>query len=357
MDPLALNEKRIAVDAMGGDLAPEAVVKGVVLALSEAEGFHCLLVGDRARVTVLLARHPHPRSRVEIVHAEEVIGMDEPPKEAVLRKPRASVLVAAGMLGRDEADALVSAGNTGAVVLASARHLPVVPGTSRAGLAALIPARRREAGDLGFVLLIDVGATVHVTSQQLAHFATLGTAYLRAALGVASPRVALLNIGEEATKGDAMLREAYQILSRMKDIRFVGNVEGKDIPSGGADVVVCEGFTGNVILKMVEGVAAAAFDLTREVSKRRLLWRFGVGLLGPALRALARKTDFAEYGGAPILGFSRLVIKAHGRSDARAIRSAVLVAHRALENDLLGRITGGIARVNETLFASPSGTG
>ncbi len=355
MDPLALHEKRIAIDAMGGDFAPEAVVKGVARALSEAEGFTCVLVGDQARIAPLVEHHPLPRSRVEIVHAEEVIGMDEPPKEAVLRKPRASILMAAGMLGREEADALVSAGNTGAVVLACSRHVPVVPGTSRAGLAALLPARRRDADDRGFVLLIDVGATVHATSQQLAHFATLGTAYLRTALGVDSPRVALLNIGEEATKGDATLREAYQILSRMKEIRFVGNVEGKDLPSGGADVVVCEGFTGNVILKMYEGVAAAAFDLTREVGSRRLLWRVGVGLLRPALLRLARKTDFAEYGGAPILGFSKLVIKAHGRSDARAIRSAVLVAHRALAHDLLARIAGGIAQVNETFFASASG--
>jgi len=355
MDPLALHEKRIVVDGMGGDFAPEAVVKGVALALSEAEGFHCLLVGDRARIAPLLARHPHPGSRVDIVHAEEAIAMDESPKEAILRKPRASILVAAAMLGRDEADALVSAGNTGAVVLASSRHIPVVPGTSRAGLAALLPARRRDAEDRGFVLLIDVGATVHATSQQLAHFATLGSAYLRAALDVASPRVALLNIGEEAMKGDAKLRETHQILSRMQGTRFVGNVEGKDIPSGGVDVVVCEGFTGNVILKMYEGVAAAALDLTREVAERRLLWRFGVGLLRPALRAITRKTDFAEYGGAPILGFSRLVIKAHGRSDARAIGRAVLVAQRALENEVLDRIAGGIACVNETFFASASG--
>ena len=355
MDPLALHEKRIAVDVMGGDFAPEAVVRGVALALSEAEGFRCLLVGDSERVGPLLARQDHPRSRVELVHADEAIAMGEAPKEAVLRKPRASNLVAAEMLGHDAADALVSAGNTGALVLACGRHIPLVPGTSRAGLAALIPARRRDAEDIGFVLLIDVGATVHATSQQLTHFATLGAAYLRAALGVATPRVALLNIGEEATKGDAVLREAYQILTRMKDIRFIGNVEGKDIPSGGADVVVCEGFTGNVILKMYEGVASAAFDLTREMGKSRLLWRLGVGLLRPALLRIARKTDFAEYGGAPILGFSRLVIKAHGRSDARAMSRAVRVAHRALDNDLLGRITGGIAHVNETFFASASG--
>jgi glycerol-3-phosphate acyltransferase PlsX len=355
MDPLALEEKRIAVDAMGGDHAPEAVVRGTLEALASAEGFHCILVGDTARVQPLLARADAPLSRVEILHADEAIGMDEPPKEAVLRKPRASVLAAAQLLGRDAADGLVSAGSTGALILAAARHVPLIPGTARSGLAALIPARRGGPEDLGFTLLIDVGATVHATSRQLAHFATLGAAYLRTALGVRTPRVALLNIGEEATKGDATLRETYQILTRMKDIRFVGNVEGKDIPAGGADVVVCEGFTGNVVLKVVEGVAATAIDLTRDAGRARLLWRFGLGLLRPALLLLARKTDFAEYGGAPILGFTKLVVKAHGRSDARAIRNAILVAHRALRNDLVGRIEAEIAQVNETFFASTAG--
>lgn len=355
MDPLSLHEKRIAVDAMGGDHAPEAVVRGAARALTEKDGFRCILVGDEERISPVLSRYDHPQSRVEIVHTDEAIAMDEAPKEAVLRKRRASVLVGAEMLGREEADALVSAGSTGALVLGAARHVPMIPGTSRSGLAALIPARRRRAQDRGFVLLIDVGATLHVSARQLSHFATMGSAYLRAALGVSSPRVGLLNIGEEATKGDDTLREAYRILSKMKDIRFAGNVEGKDVPEGNVDVVVCDGFTGNVILKMYEGVATVAMDLAREAGRRNFLWGVGLRLLAPALALLRRKTDFAEYGGAPILGFTRLVVKAHGRSNARAVRSAILVAHEALKNDILSRMTADITHVNETFFARASG--
>jgi glycerol-3-phosphate acyltransferase PlsX len=355
MDPLSLHETRIAVDAMGGDHAPQAVVRGAAQALREQEGFRCILVGDQSRIRPLLARTDHPQSRVEIVHTDEHIAMDEPPKEAVLRKSRASVLVAALLLGRDGADALVSAGNTGALVLGAARHVPMISGTSRSGLAALIPTRRQQSEDHGFVLLIDVGATLHVSSQQLSHFATMGAAYLRAALGVPSPRVGLLNIGEEATKGDATLREAYRILSKTQDIRFAGNVEGTDIPAGSVDVVVCDGFTGNVVLKMYEGVAAVAIDLAKDAGRANLLWGLGLRLLRPALRRLARKTDFTEYGGAPILGFTKLVIKSHGRSNARALRSAILVAQEALRNDLTGRITTDISRINQTFFAKASG--
>ena len=355
MDPLSLHELRIAVDAMGGDQAPEAIIRGVADALCEEDGFRCLLVGDEARIKPLLARCRHPQSRVEIIHTDEHIAMDEPPKEAVLRKRRASVLVGAELLGRDEADALVSAGSTGALVLGAARHVPMIPGTSRSGLAALVPTRRGLAADRGFVLLIDVGATLHVSAQQLSHFATMGAAYLRAALGVERPRVGLLNIGEEATKGDETLRWAYQILAKMRGIEFVGNVEGKDVPAGSVDVVVCDGFTGNVVLKMYEGVASVAIDLAREAGRSNFLYGLGIRLLSPALAALKRKTDFAEYGGAPILGFTRLVVKAHGRSNARALRSAVLVAREALSNDLLGRITADISHVNETFFAHASG--
>ncbi len=355
MDPLALHDLRIAVDAMGGDHAPEAVVRGVAEALRETDGFRCILVGNERTLAPLIARHAPPLSRVDILHTEEFIAMDEPPKEAVLQKRRASVLLGAEILGRNEADALVSAGSTGALVLGAARHVPMITGTARSGLAALVPTRRRAAGDRGFVLLIDVGATLHVSPQQLSHFATMGAAYLRAALGVEAPRVGLLNIGEEATKGDETLRAAYQILAKMRGIDFVGNVEGKDVPAGSVDVVVCDGFTGNVVLKMYEGVASAAIDLAREAGRANFLWGLGIRLLRPALAALMRSTDFAEYGGAPILGFEKLVVKAHGRSNARAIRSAVLVTRAALVNDLLGRIKSEISQVNETFFAQASG--
>jgi glycerol-3-phosphate acyltransferase PlsX len=183
----------------------------------------------------------------------------------------------------------------------------------------------------------------------------MGASYLRAALGVPSPRVGLLNIGEEATKGHAALRDTYQILSKMKDLRFVGNVEGKDIPVGSVDVVVCDGFTGNVVLKMYEGVASVAIDLARDAGRANFLWGLGIRLLRPALRLLAKKTDFAEYGGAPILGFTKLVIKSHGRSNARALRSAILVVREALKNDLIGTITTDISQINETFFADASG--
>ncbi|MFQ5458037.1 MAG: phosphate acyltransferase PlsX [Myxococcota bacterium] len=355
MDPLLLQDARIAVDAMGGDHAPDAAIRGAARALAEADGFRCILVGDERKISSVLSRCEHPASRVEIAHTDEAIGMDEPAREAILKKPRASVLVGAEMLGHDGADALVSAGSTGALVLGAARHLPMIPGTSRSGLAALIPTRRRNPEDRGFVLLIDVGATLRVSAQQLSHFATMGAAYLRAALGVPSPRVGLLNIGEEATKGDETLRAAYGIISKMNDIRFAGNVEGKDVPAGNVDVVVCDGFTGNVVLKMYEGVASVAMDLAREAGRDNLLWSVGLRLLRPAIDKLRRKTDFAEYGGAPILGFERLVVKAHGRSNARAVRSAILVAREALKNDLLQRITSDVTKINETFFAQAAG--
>lgn len=330
---------RIALDAMGGDHAPEAAVKGAAAVSLAKKDVDVILVGDRERLAAVLARVPHDAARLRVHHAPEAVGMAEKPKEALAAKPGSSILLAAELVARGEADALVSAGNTGASVLACARHFRLIAGVRRAALAAVYPTEIRHGNKADpFSLLLDVGATLDCTADDLVAFAVMGAAYAARISQNPKPRVALLSNGTEAGKGPREVADAHQLLSDHPGLNFIGNVEGVDIPRGTADVVVCSGYVGNVVLKMLEGVQATVLGLARYAYKRNLLWRAGLIMLSGGIKRLKAVTDWQEYGGAPLLGFDRLFIKAHGRSGERAMANAIRVAAKAVHTGLIADI-------------------
>ncbi|MBU8894907.1 phosphate acyltransferase PlsX [Corallococcus sp. H22C18031201] len=335
----------IAFDVMGGDYGPTEVVRGAAQLSLESPHIHTLLVGDRRLIDEVLAQTKHNGERLSIHHAAEYVGMDEKPGEALARKPQASVSVAARLVAEGEAQALVSAGNTGAGVLACARHFQLIPGVRRAALATVYPTRgvRGEKQD-PFSLILDVGATVEATADDLVAFAVMGSAYARIISRNERPKVALLSNGVEPQKGPPRVTEAHARLLAMPNLNFTGNVEGIDIPKGTADVIVTDGFVGNVCLKMLEGVHDTVMELAQYAYKESLRWRAGLAMLSSGIQRLKDITDWEQYGGAPILGFDRIFIKAHGRSRARAIANAGKVAAKAVAHELGTAIREGLER-------------
>lgn len=343
----------IAIDAMGGDRAPEAVVRGVAELSLQGHAISTLLVGDATAITRILAEARHNPERIAVHHAPDAVAMDEDPGEALRRKPHASVAVCARLVRERAADAMVTAGHTGAAVLSAARHFHRIPGVRRAALAAVYPTETRR-GDKHdpFSLILDVGATISATAEDLVGFAVMGSAYASIVGKNPKPRVALLSIGTEPGKGPPEIVRAHELLRAFPDVEFVGNVEGIDIPRGTADVVVCSGFVGNVVLKMLEGVGETVLNLARYANKERLLWRVGLWALSSGLDRLKELTDWEEYGGAPVLGLDRVCIKAHGRSGPRAIANAIKVAARAAAADLPGAIESALRRLAASVDAA-----
>ena len=339
---------RIVVDAMGGDHAPDAIVQGAAEASLALSGAEIILVGDAAVLGRLLPKMRHDGARVRVHHASQYVEMDEKPAEALAAKPEASIVVAADLVARGEGDALVSAGNTGASVLACARRWTLLEGVRRSALAAVFPTElRRGEKDDPFSLILDVGATVDVTAEDLVGFAVMGSAYAKLVSSNRRPRVALLSNGTEASKGPKEIVAAHAALVETTELNFIGNIEGLDIPRGVADVVVTSGFVGNVVLKMLEGVSETVVRLARYAHKERLAWRLGLMALSSAIDQLKSITDWQQYGGAPLLGFTHPFIKAHGRSNARAITNAIKVAHKALAGNLCGNIARTMAELDE----------
>jgi glycerol-3-phosphate acyltransferase PlsX len=334
--------RAIAVDAMGGDLAPDEVVKGVA-AVSLQTNIQCVLVGDERRIQEALERTEYNPEHIDIHAASEVIGMAEEPKDAVRHKRDASILVAAQLVGDGRADALVSAGNTGAAVLACARHFKVIPGIRKTALASVYPRQTEYPGQDHLALLLDVGATIRCDALELVQFAIMGSAYAKRVSKVASPRVALLNMGTEPTKGSAELIEAHRTLASMPGLNFIGNIEGNDLVRGKADVIVCEGLVGNVALKLLEGLAEVMVDMAGAAAEESWRWRLGMRMLAGGVERLRELADYTTYGGAPILGFENIFIKAHGRSPARAIANAVKVAAKAVRDGVAEEIATGLA--------------
>jgi glycerol-3-phosphate acyltransferase PlsX len=321
---------RIAIDAMGGDYAPQPIIDGA-LAAARHVGIGLTLVGNRAAIEAQLTRHRDAgRLHIEIVEAAEAIGMAESPATAVRRKPRASIRVAAEAVARGEAAALFSAGNTGATVMAAHGAFGMIAGVDRPALATTIPTRERPA------VLVDAGANADCRPQHLVQFAVMGSVYARVALDVERPRVGLLSIGEEETKGNDLTREAHRLL-KAGPLAFIGNLEARDVYSGQADVIVCDGFTGNITLKVSEGLVEMVEDLLREEFRARA---GGVGALfsRKAFRQVRRRIDYSEYGGAPLLGVAGLCIVGHGRSSAKAVHNAVAMAARFAACGLVERI-------------------
>ncbi len=336
---------RIALDAMGGDHAPGEIVRGAVIAAEKYPNIEITLIGEQATIENELKKSGS-QTLFEIIHTDEWIMMDEDPKTAVKSKENASINIAAKLVNENMADGLVSAGNTGATILAAAKHIPVIDGIERTALATVYPTAKFEKHKSGFALMLDVGATLKCTTKQLVHFAFMGSFYLSEVLSIPGPRIGLLNIGEEKTKGGEVLRETYKLLKKADELNFIGNIEGKDIPKGIADVVVTEGFMGNVVLKMLEGVAEVVKETGKYAFKKSLRWKIALALLSPGIKKLGRRTDYSEYGGAPILGFKKLAIKAHGRSNAKAIANAIRVAAESSQQDICTKIEDSIGRFN-----------
>lgn len=324
---------------MGGDHAPNEIVKGAAEASLNLRDAEIILVGDAVQLGSILPKVRHDGARVRVHHATDVVHMDEKPNEALIAKPDSSINVAAQLVANGEGDALVSAGNTGASVLACAKHWELMPGVRRSALAAVYPTelRRGEKND-PFSLLLDVGATIDATARDLVTFAVMGAAYAQVISRNKRPRVALLSNGTEAGKGPKAVVEAHQLLLQATGLNFIGNVEGLDIPRGVADVIVCSGYVGNVVIKMLEGVSETIMGLARYAYKEKLLWRVALAMLGNGIARLKDITDWEQYGGAPLLGFSNLFIKAHGRSKARAVANAIRVANKACGGSLCQNI-------------------
>lgn len=323
---------RIAIDAMGGDHAPQSNIDGALAAAAEWKDVEIILVGDRAQIESLLNGQTLP-ANVIIEHASEVINSDDEPVKAVRRKKDASMVVAGRMLKEGGADALISAGNTGALMTTGLLVVGRMEGIERPALAPMIP----TLDEVG-VLALDLGANMDSKPQHLAQFGLMGSLYRQKVQGIAKPRVGLLNVGVEPGKGNELTKEAFPLLQEMP-IHFVGNVEARDVMSGNCDVLVCDGFAGNILLKSIEGTAGAMFSLLKEQFSKSFKSKMGAALLMPQLKALKKKLDYTEAGAAPLLGLSSLVMKSHGSSDGNAIKNAVRQTRIALENELVPSIS------------------
>jgi glycerol-3-phosphate acyltransferase PlsX len=328
---------RIALDAMGGDHAPQAEVEGAVQALTELPpGFVIQLVGRRDAIEAELARHPGvDRARLEIHDAPDVIGMDEKPLSAVRKKPNSSLVVGLGLQKAGTSDALVSAGNTGAVLVGSTMLLGLHPGVERATVATLFP-----SADLP-VLVLDAGATVDCSPRELLGFAWLGTIYMQDVLGRPNPKVGLLNVGEEDEKGNAAAKEAHSLLKQATDLHYVGNIEGRDIVAGHPkvgmiDIVVCDGFVGNIVLKFYESFARLILRLVKREAP--------AVLQQPEIQRVFRHLDYSEYGGAPLLGVKGVAVICHGSSTPNAFKNAIRIATQSVAHDLSAHIGANFAR-------------
>jgi|SRR3990172_5659896 len=324
---------------MGGDDGPGRIIDGALVAARHLQ-IGLLLVGARDAIARELARHPASGTiDLRIIDTPEAIGMDEPAAAALRRKPRASIRLAAEAVRDGEAAAVFSAGHTGASVMAAHAAFGRLPGVDRPALATIIPTRRDPA------VLLDSGATVECRPQHLVQFAVMGSAYARVALGCRAPRVGLLSVGEEESKGNDLTREAHQLL-KSAPITFVGNIEGRDVYAGEADVIVCDGFTGNVTLKISEGLVETVERLLHDELSATFGTRVGYLLSRQAFRRFRKRMDYAEYGGAPLVGLNGLCVVGHGRSSAKAVRNGVAMAARIAQDGLLEKLAHEVAAVS-----------
>ena len=327
----------IALDAMGGDHGPEELIAGALLAAKQAD-IQVSLVGDE----VLLQSHlksaapdSQTASRIRIVHSSQVIEMKDNPVDAIRKKKDSSIMVAFGLVGQGEADAVVSAGNSGATLAAAVRKLGRLKGVSRPGIASFFPTQKKP------VVLMDIGANVECRPQHLLQFAVMASAFSRLH-DTNRPRVGLLTIGEESGKGNTLVKEAYDLLAA-SSLNFIGNVEGRDVYKGDVDVIVCDGFVGNICLKISEGLVDSAMQMLRDEIVKSLRAKIGYFLAKPAFRAFKKRVDYSEYGGAPLLGVDGTGIVCHGKSDAVTIKNAILEAAKMVKKNVNQEILSGIA--------------
>lgn len=315
----------IAIDAMGGDNAPESTVQGAIQAAKDWPAIRIVLVGDQEKIEPLLVNKP---GNIEIRHTSEVIGSDEEPVKAVRRKRDSSLVTAVTMVKNKEVDAVISAGNTGAFMTAGLLITGRMKGIERPALSPILPTI-----DKAGVLLLDAGANMDARPHHIKQYALMGSIYAEKVMGVSRPRIGLLNVGTEARKGNELTKEAFTLLEN-SPVHFIGNVEARDILNHVCDVVVCDGFSGNILLKSMEGTAGTLFSVMKKEFTNSFSAKIGALLLKPAFKHIKNQMDYAEYGGALLMGIRGTCIKAHGSSNARAIRNAVLQAKKFVENDV-----------------------
>lgn len=332
---------KVAVDAMGGDHAPAEIVKGAVDAVSSRPDIKVFLVGQEDAVHEELKKYQYPEGQIEVVDAPEIIEMAEPPVQAIRKKKQSSLVVAMNMVKQKEADAIVSAGSSGAILVGGQTIVGRIKGVKRPPLAPIIPT------ETGISLLIDCGANVDARPEHLLQFAKMGAIYMENVVGVKNPRVAIVNIGAEEEKGNALVKETFPLLRDCKDINFVGSIEAREIPHGGADVIVCEAFVGNVILKLYEGLSSTLVGVIKRGLMSTLKSKIGAALALPALKKTLKAFDASEYGGAPLLGLNGLVVKTHGSSKAREVTNSIYQCVTFREQNINGIIKERIADSQE----------
>lgn len=320
---------------MGGDFAPAVVVEGAIAAARDL-GIEVVLVGPDETVKAEIARHDASGLSLPVVHAEEVVGMEEHAAATVRQKPNSSIAVGVNLVKRGDAAAFVSAGNSGAVMAAALFGLGRIPGVERPAIGTVYPT------STGRCFVVDVGANADCKPEYLLQFGIMGSAFVERVLGVQRPRVGLLSNGEEDTKGNALVQAARPLL-RASALNFVGNLEGKDIPQGMADVVVTDGFSGNIVIKLSEGVGSTILDILKVELSAKMTYKLAALVLKPAFRQVKKRMDYAEYGGANLLGVNGPVVIAHGRSNALAIKNALRVAKQSVDQKLVEAIRFGVA--------------
>ncbi len=326
---------KIAVDAFGGDNAPHEIVKGCVAAIQEIDD-DIILVGREQEIADILRNEAVPEGRITICNASEVIETGDHPVEAVRHKKDSSLVVSLRLVKEGTADAVVSAGNTGAYLAGAFRILGRMKGIKRPALTTVMPTVGKNPG-----VLLDVGANADCRPQHLVQFAQMGSIYASSVLNIENPRVALLNIGAEEAKGNALTKEAHQLL-KQENLNFMGNIEPRYVLSGSADVVVCDGFTGNVVIKLIEGTASTLFSMLKQVFFKSFATKLAAGILKPGLKSIKNQMDYSAYGGAPFLGIDGVVFKAHGSSDRVAIANCIKAASRYLSAGVNDKIKAAI---------------
>ena len=323
---------KVAVDAMGGDYAPGEMVAGAVEAVNAKPGIQVFLVGQEQAVVSELSKHTYNKDQIQVVNATEVIATEEPPVNAIRKKKDSSIVVGLNLVKQGEADAFVSAGSSGTILVGGQVIVGRNKGVERPPLAPLIPTEK------GVSLLIDCGANVDARASHLAQFAQMGSIYMEHVMGIKNPRVAIVNIGAEEEKGNALVKETFPLLKECKGINFIGSIEAREIPHGGADVIVCEAFVGNVILKLYEGVGATLISMVKGGMMSTLRSKIGALLVKPALRETLKSFDGSQYGGAPLLGLKGLVVKTHGNSKRTEVRNSIIQCVTFKEQDINGKI-------------------
>ncbi|HHT66012.1 MAG TPA: phosphate acyltransferase PlsX [Clostridiales bacterium] len=331
---------KIVVDGMGGDHAPHEIVKGCLEAVKEY-GIRITLTGDSTKLEQELKNLNAPLESFEIIHTSEVITMDDPPVKAIKRKTDSSMVKGLEMIRGNFSSVLISAGNTGALLAGGLLKVGRIKGIDRPALTSLLPFRKSNT------LLLDMGANTECKPENLAQFAMMGSVYMESVVGKKNPTVGLLNIGTEETKGSELYKAAYQIMKGMQHINFVGNVEARDVPEGVVDILVCDGFTGNIVLKYTEGLAYSLFGMLKDVMMKNTVSKVAALILKPSLREFKNGMDYTEVGGAPLLGINGGVIKAHGSSNAAAMKNAIRQGMLYLENGVLERIQNAVTATVE----------